>query len=63
MTERPSGLGRNPTAPPVMGNGHFATIGADGDAVSYEHGVQVIDENKEFKCDTFPVRPPLSNRC
>lgn len=59
MTERPSGLGRNPTAPPVMGNGHFATIGADVDAASYEHGVQVIDENKEFKCAS-PANPPLS---
>ncbi|KAJ5578159.1 uncharacterized protein N7459_007123 [Penicillium hispanicum] len=48
MAERPSGLGRNPTAPPVMGNGHFATIGDHTDLAAYEHGVQVIDENKEF---------------
>jgi hypothetical protein len=32
-----------------MANGHFATVGDDGDLTSYEHGVQVIDENKEFK--------------
>jgi len=49
MSERPSGLGRNPTAPPIMANGHFSTVGDNGDSASYEHGVQVIDENKEFK--------------
>ncbi|KAJ5937867.1 Protein sey1 [Penicillium verhagenii] len=49
MTERPSGLGRTPTAPPVMANGHFATIGNNADAAAaYEHGVQVIDGDKEF---------------
>lgn len=46
---RPSGLERSPTAPSVLSNGHFASIGAEGEAASYEHGVQVIDENKEFK--------------
>ncbi|KAF9885099.1 Dynamin-like GTPase that mediates homotypic ER fusion [Aspergillus nanangensis] len=30
-------------------NGHFASIGGDSsDKTAYEHGVQVIDENKEF---------------
>ncbi|KAJ5917600.1 Protein sey1 [Penicillium verhagenii] len=49
MTERPSGLGRTPTAPPIMANGHFATIGNNADAAAaYEHGVQVIDGDKEF---------------
>ncbi|KAJ5902089.1 Protein sey1 [Penicillium taxi] len=47
MSERPSGMGRNPTAPSVMTNGHFATIGR-ADTAAYEHGVQVIDEDKEF---------------
>jgi hypothetical protein len=31
-------------------NGHFSAVGevpADG---NYSHGVQVIDEDKEFKC-------------
>ncbi|KAJ5226232.1 hypothetical protein N7468_007457 [Penicillium chermesinum] len=50
MAERPSGLNRNPTAPPVMANGHFATAD-QGDAAAYEHGVQVIDENKEFNAN------------
>jgi hypothetical protein len=30
-------------------NGHFAAIGVDNDKTAYEHGVQVIDENKEFR--------------
>jgi hypothetical protein len=34
-----------------MANGHFATVGDDGDLTSYEHGVQVIDENKEFNAN------------
>jgi hypothetical protein len=56
MTERrPSGLERSPTAPPILSNGHFASIGAEGDAASYEHGVQVIDENKEFKYNNPPL--------
>ena len=50
MTERrPSGLERSPTAPSILSNGHFASVGAEGDAASYEHGVQVIDGDKEFK--------------
>lgn len=30
-------------------NGHFAAVGSANDKAAYEHGVQVIDENKEFK--------------
>lgn len=30
-------------------NGHLASVGSASDKASYEHGVQVIDENKEFK--------------
>jgi hypothetical protein len=29
-------------------NGHFASAGQNGEA-NFEHGVQVIDEEKEFK--------------
>lgn len=38
------------TAPPegMSVNGHFASVGQNGTA-SFEHGVQVIDEDKEFK--------------
>ena len=61
MSERPSGLGRTPTAPPIMANGHFATIGDHADTAAYEHGVQVIDENKEFKYDRIsPTNSPTA---
>ncbi|TDZ74610.1 Protein sey1 [Colletotrichum trifolii] len=36
-------------------NGHFAAVGDD--AENYEHGVQVIDDQKDFKCD-IPQTPP-----
>lgn len=49
---RPSVTTRHPTAPTVLTtmNGHFATAG-DGAATreQYNHGVQVIDQDKEFK--------------
>jgi hypothetical protein len=32
-------------------NGHFASVGGDAQTEDhYEHGIQVIDEDKEFKC-------------
>lgn len=40
-----------------MANGHFATVGDDDNLASYEHGVQVIDENKEFKYGPSPAIP------
>ena len=30
-------------------NGHFASAGDEPTKETYEHGVQVIDEDKEFK--------------
>lgn len=30
-------------------NGHFASIGDHSDKAAYANGVQVVDENKEFK--------------
>lgn len=63
MTERrPSGLERSPTAPSVLSNGHFASVGAEGDAASYEHGVQVIDGDKEFKYAHLPRPRYLPSR-
>lgn len=41
-----------PTAPSVMtinGNKHFANVGEVATKEQYEHGIQVIDEEKEFK--------------
>lgn len=30
-------------------NGHFASVGDHNDKTAYDNGVQVVDENKEFK--------------
>lgn len=46
---RPPAAPRFPTAPGTLMNGHFAAVGEVPTAESYEHGVQVIDEDKEFK--------------
>jgi hypothetical protein len=47
---RPSAASRFPTAPSVMTmNGHFAGVGDAPTKEQYEHGIQVIDEEKEFK--------------
>ncbi|KZM25165.1 Dynamin-like GTPase that mediates homotypic ER fusion [Ascochyta rabiei] len=39
---------RHPTAPGMMMNAHFANVGEDADKEAYEHGVQVVDEDKVF---------------
>jgi len=36
-------------------NGHFAAVGKRPTAQEYEHGIQVIDEDKSFK---FVINPP-----
>jgi hypothetical protein len=33
-------------------NGHFASVGEAPSKEQYEHGIQVIDEEKEFKYAT-----------
>jgi hypothetical protein len=33
-------------------NGHFASVGESPSKEQYEHGIQVIDEEKEFKYAT-----------
>lgn len=30
-------------------NGHFSNVGDEPAQAHYEHGIQVIDEDKEFK--------------
>lgn len=47
---RPPALGRH-TSPSVMSvNGHFAPVSGESPTrEQYEHGIQVIDEDKEFK--------------
>jgi hypothetical protein len=48
--KRPESAVRYPTAPSVMTmNGHFAGVGDAPTNEQYEHGIQVIDDEKEFK--------------
>lgn len=42
-------------------NGHFSSVGDEPSKAHYEHGVQVIDGDKEFKyvpclCSAAPMR-------
>jgi light-regulated signal transduction histidine kinase (bacteriophytochrome) len=49
-SRRLSAASRFPTAPAVVTmNGHFASVGEAPSKEQYEHGIQVIDEEKEFK--------------
>ena len=49
---RPSTNTRHPTAPSIMSvNGHFAGMGEKPTREQFEHGIQVINENQEFKYD------------
>lgn len=36
------------STPSVVMNGHFAAVGGNATVEQYDHGIQVIDENKEF---------------
>lgn len=45
---RPSNV-KHPSAPSLMMNAHFASVGEDASKEAYEHGIQVIDEDKDFK--------------
>ena len=47
---RPSTNTRHPTAPSIMSvNGHFANMGEKPTKEQYQRGIQVINENQEFK--------------
>ena len=49
---RPSAATKFPTAPSIMtinGNKHFANVGDAPSKEQYERGIQVINEEKEFK--------------
>ena len=50
---RPSNI-KHHTSPSLMMNSHFAGVGDNADKQSYEHGIQVIDEDKMFKYVTAP---------
>ena len=59
---RPSANIRHPTAPSVLTmNGHFAAVGEKPTEEQFEHGVQVISEDQEFKSALriLPVRTQL----
>jgi hypothetical protein len=45
---RPANV-KHPSAPALMNNAHFAAVGQEASNEAYEHGIQVIDEDKEFK--------------
>lgn len=51
VDQRPRAESRSLTAPSMIAmNGHFASVGnAAHDPKAYEHGVQVVDEDKDFK--------------
>lgn len=55
---RPPSTSRHPTAPSIMQvNGHFAGVGETPTKEQYEHGIQVINEDQEFKyhLSLFPL--------
>jgi len=59
---RPSSAKRSPTAPPILTtmNGHFANVGGQHTAADFEHGVQVIDGDKNFN-PALPAYLQLEN--
>ncbi len=40
---------KHASSPSVVMNGHFASVGEAPSREQYEHGIQVVNENKEFK--------------
>lgn len=64
---QPSAASRLPTAPSVMTmNGHFASVGEAPTKERYEHGIQIIDEEKEFKYASIhqsPRESGFTDRC
>jgi hypothetical protein len=47
-SERPS-ITQHQSSPSLMMNAHFAGVGENAPKEAYEHGIQVIDEDKMFK--------------
>jgi hypothetical protein len=45
---RPSNV-KHHTSPSLMMNAHIPGVGEDAPMEAYEHGIQVIDEDKMFK--------------
>ncbi|KAK5136494.1 Dynamin-like GTPase that mediates homotypic ER fusion [Meristemomyces frigidus] len=58
---RPTSSYRHPTAPSVMTmNGHFASVGENAMAADFEHGVQIVDQDKVFN-ENLPAYLQLEN--
>lgn len=61
---RPSSAKRSATGPPILQNetmnGHFANVGGKPTAADFEHGVQVIDGDKNFN-PALPAYLQLEN--
>lgn len=58
---RPASKTRHPTAPTIMTvNGHFANVGEKPTKEHFEHGIQVINEDQEFK---YFIDRPMSGTC
>ena len=55
---RPSNV-KHHTSPSLMMNSHFAGVGDNADKQAYEHGIQVIDEDKMFKYVMAPKASSL----
>ncbi|KAK4975617.1 Dynamin-like GTPase that mediates homotypic ER fusion [Elasticomyces elasticus] len=55
-SRRPISPQKHPSAPSVLTNmnGHFASMGKNGTEDNYEHGIQLIDEDKNYN-DNLPV--------
>jgi hypothetical protein len=60
-TARPSNV-KHPSAPVIM-NSHFASVGDNALPESYDHGIQVIDEDKTFKCVPAHAHASASAAC
>lgn len=59
---RPPSNHRHPTAPSVMTvNGHFANMGEKPTKEQYEHGIQVINEDQEFKLVSLVIIISISS--
>jgi hypothetical protein len=43
-------------------NGHFSAVGDTAEEANYEHGVQIIDEDKEYKYVLVPT-PAIPRPC
>ncbi|PNS14463.1 Protein SEY1 [Sphaceloma murrayae] len=62
LKNRPTSPIRSPTAPPIMSNlnGHFSSVGA-ADPAAFSHGIQVIDEDKNFNEEQLPSYLKVEN--